>query len=344
MMTGTGKRLSWKLVLRAAILSALTAWLLPTHGVAHAVTPRAGTSGSCAGVHIRFFAGGDPGDAFASIVYRGAKTAAADLDANVAYIFSGWDVEKMISQLREAIAARPDGIAMMGHPGDAAIMPLAKRAHDLGILMEYQNVDAPKVRALYGGGYVGADLVAQGRALGEKAVRGFQLKPGMRAIVFGAWGQPGRYIREEATAKVLEHAGLIVQRITVPPSAAADPNLLTPLVSSAVLSHPDTKLIVYGGGQILGAVPQYMRAIHKTPGQIINIGFDLSPQILTAFQQNYVQLTSDQQPFLQGYLPILSLCMTKKFGFTPISFNTGGSFVDAHTYQSIAPLVKAGLR
>jgi simple sugar transport system substrate-binding protein len=87
-----------------------------------------------------------------------------------------------------------------------------------------------------------------------------------------------------------------------------------------------------------------MRAIHKQPGQILAIGFDTSPQVISAFQSGYVQLTSDQQPYLQGYIPIVSLCMTKKFGFAPISLDTGNGFIDAHNYQAVAALAKAGYR
>ncbi|HLQ27720.1 MAG TPA: hypothetical protein VK140_00615, partial [Ktedonobacteraceae bacterium] len=103
------------------------------------------SSGWAKGIHIRFFVGGNPGDAFASIVLNGAKRAQADLGPTVDYIFSGWDVETMTNQLREAVAARPDAIAMMGHPGDTAILPLAQQAHSLGVIMEYQNVDVPQV-------------------------------------------------------------------------------------------------------------------------------------------------------------------------------------------------------
>ena len=36
----------------------------------------------------------DPGDAFASIVYKGALAAEADLGVNVEYVFSGWNSER----------------------------------------------------------------------------------------------------------------------------------------------------------------------------------------------------------------------------------------------------------
>jgi simple sugar transport system substrate-binding protein len=307
-------------------------------------TSKANSSGWARGIHIRFFAGGNPGDTFASYVVNGAKQAQADLGPTVDYIFSGWDVETMTNQLREAIAAHPDGIAMMGHPGDAAIMPLAQQAYSQGILMEYQNVDVPLVRAKYGGGYIGADLASQGRALGEKAISMLGLKAGDKAIVFGAWGQPGRYIREENTAEALQAAGLNVTRIVSPPAAASDPNLLTPILSAAYRRAPDTKLIVQAGGQTLGATQQYMQAIGKQPGQLYNIGFDLSSAVVNAIKSGYVQLTSIQQPFLQGYLPILSLCLSKKWLFTPLSYDTGAGFVDSSNYQPFVTLVSDGIQ
>ena len=45
----------------------------------------------CSDVHLRFFVGGAEGDAFGTIVYNGAKQAAADTGAQVDYVFSGWE-------------------------------------------------------------------------------------------------------------------------------------------------------------------------------------------------------------------------------------------------------------
>jgi simple sugar transport system substrate-binding protein len=310
------------------------------------IAPAAAQGGPqwCAGKTIRFFVGGAEGDAFASIVLRGAQAAEADLGPTVEYIFSGWDPEKMTQQLREAIAAQPDGIAMMGHPGDEAIMPLAEEATAAGIRMEYQNVDVPTVRAKYGGGYIGANLVPQGRALGEEAIRQFGLTAGDVGIVFVPLGQPGRDLREKSTAQAFEDAGMKVIKLDSPPEWASDPNLALPSLTAAVLDNPGVKVIVYPGGQLLGAVPVYMDALGKAPGDIINIGFDTSPAIMEAFSSGYVQLTSDQQPFQQGYLPILSLCGTLVYGFGPLNVDTGAGFVDTTNYQNVADLAKAGYR
>jgi simple sugar transport system substrate-binding protein len=250
----------------------------------------------------------------------------------------------MVQQLREAVAAAPDGIAMMGHPGDDAIMPLAEEASAAGVLMMYQNVDVPRVRAAFGGGYVGADLYPQGRALGDEAIRQFSLQSGDTAIILGPFADPNRGLRERGTADVFEELGMTVVRIDSTPEWASDPNLAIPVISAAVLANPDVKLIGYPGGQMLGNAPTYMQAVDKQPGDIINIGFDTSPLIMEAFDEGWVHLTSDQQPFLQGYMPILSLCQQKILGMGPLNVDTGAGFVDSNNYQNVAELARAGLR
>ncbi len=309
-----------------------------------AAPARAQSAKWCEKVHIRFFVGGAEGDAFGTIVYNGAKQAASDLGAQVDYVFSGWDPERMVQQLREAVAAHPDGISMMGHPGSAAIFPLAKQAADAGIKMMYVNVDLPDLRAKLGGGYVGAQLDPQGRALGETAIKQFGLKKGDKAIVLSDWGMQARSIRELGTVHALEDAGLTVIKVEAPPEWAADPNLALPVITAAVLNNPDLKAMVYPGGQMLGNVPTYMRAAGKKPGEIKAIGFDTSPQVVQAFESGWVQLTSDQEPFLQGYMPILSLCQQAVYGLGAFSMDTSAGFVTPDNYKLVGDLAKQGLR
>ena len=102
---------------------------------------------------------------------------------DVQVVFSNWDPAKFVQDLRDAIAAKPDAIMMMGHAGDAAIMPLAKEASQKGIIMTYANVNVPKVRARYGGGYVGANLAQAGMSLGTKALQTLSLKRGDGALM-----------------------------------------------------------------------------------------------------------------------------------------------------------------
>lgn len=298
----------------------------------------------CKDVHIRFFVGGAEGDAFGTIVYNGAKQAEADLGPKVDYIFSGWDVEKMVQQLREAVAVKPAGIAMMGHPGDAAIMPLAEQAHKDGIKMMYQNVPVPTVTAAFGGGYVGAQQEQQGRALGAEAFKLAGLKSGDKAIMIGPFDNESRGARERGTVAALKEAGIDVIQINSVPEWAADPNLAIPVITAALLNNPTVKAVGYPGGQMLGNVPTYMQAAGRKAGDIFNFGFDTSPQIVEAFKGGWVQLTADQQPFMQGYLPILSLCQQVVLGLAPMNVDTGAGFVTPQNYEIVSELAKQALR
>jgi len=92
----------------------------------------------CSSVKISYFKGGTA-DGFSDILEKGARQAAADTGADVTIISSGWDFPKMVQQFREEIAKKPDAISFMGHPGDAAILPLAKDAKKAGILVILQT-------------------------------------------------------------------------------------------------------------------------------------------------------------------------------------------------------------
>lgn len=325
---------------RFMLLTMLLSFILPLSGV-----NAQGTENKlCDGVTIRFFAGGSEGDAFASIVYRGALQAEQDLGANVEYVFSGWNAETMIQQLREAVAQEPDGIAMMGHPGNDAIMPLAADAAENGIIMMYQNVDVTEVRAAYPSGYVGAQQYPQGRALAQEALRQFDLSEGATVIVLVNLSQIERAEREQGAIDVFEENGFNVVIVDVEDEWGADPNLAIPSMSAALIDNPDTELVVFNGGQLLGNAQTYFEVAGLEPGDVYAIGFDTNELIMQGFADGWIQLTSDQQPYLQGYLPILSICMTAKYGLAPLNVDTGAGFIDTSNYETVAEQATAGYR
>ena len=132
----------------------ITVFLLPVSMHAYAA-PTGQDLGDkwCSDVKMHFYAGGPEAGGFAGIVAAGAMNAIRDTGADAEILYSEWDFEKMVRQLRESVGLGVDAIAMMGHPGNEALMPLAKQAAEKGILMTYQNVDPSEVRAKYGGGY-----------------------------------------------------------------------------------------------------------------------------------------------------------------------------------------------
>lgn len=301
----------------------------------------------CAGTKIVFFPGGPVGGAFAVNVYNGAKQAAADLGANVQYEWSNWDPATMVSQFKSAMATRPDGIAVMGHPGDAALKPWVTQAESKGIIVTSQNTQLPTLEQKYaaaGFGYVGQNLYNSGLLLGQSAVQSFHLKKGDRAMVWGLLSQPTRGLRTKGAIDALKKVGVKVDYIEINTQTNADPTAGVPTFTAYVTAHPDAKAIIIDHGGLTSTAQTYMQAAHKKAGSIKIAGFDMSPATVKAIQGGWVQAVLDQQEWLQGYLPILQVCLAHKYHFAGLYIDTGSGIITKDNIGPLVPLVNKLIR
>jgi len=298
----------------------------------------------CSSVKISYFKGGTA-DGFSDILEKGARQAAADTGANVTIISSGWDFPKMVQQFREEIAKKPDAISFMGHPGDAAILPLAKDAKKAGILVDFANVPAKESIAEIGAGYTGANLKSMGDLLAKKAVKDFDLKARDVAIVIGTFGVPGRSDREDGTVAALKKARITVKTLNLQPlgDTNGNPNLVTPTLTALIQANKAKLKLIVAAGPVLGNMKNYFDAAGLTAGSVKVAGFDLGKTVLAAFESGHVQLSADQEPFKQGYMPVVSLCLQKVYGLSPASVDTSAGFVTTANYKTVAAL-PAGFR
>ena len=301
----------------------------------------------CSKVHIVFFPGGPAGGVFAVNVYNGAVQAAADLGPKVDYVWSDWDPQKMTQQFSESAATKPDGIAIMGHPGDESFDSLIDAAEAQGIIVTSQNTELPIAQGKYmakGFGYVGAKNYDAGYALGAEAVKRFNLKSGDRAMVWGLLSQPSRGLRTKGVIDAFKAAGLTVDYIEIDSATNATPVQGTATFTGYVSSHPDVKVVVTDHGGLTATAGTYLQAAGKKPGDIMMAGFDLSAATTDAIKAGWMNLVIDQQEWLQGYLPILQICLTKVYGFSGLDINTGAGFVDKSNVDFIAPLAAKNIR
>lgn len=303
-------------------------------------------AGWCSDQNLIVFSGGPAGGTFNSIIDKGATQAAMDTGANVQIIYSDWNFEQMVTQFRDMIGQAPDGIAMMGHPGDAALMPLAEQAEAAGIKVMYMNVDVPEVRARFGSGFVGASLYEQGQALAAETLRlaGDRLQPGQTAIIMSRWEAGNRAQRELGLADALEEFGMTVIKLQEADGASADQMLQLPVLTSAVLSNPDVTLIGYPGGPWVSAAPVFMDSMGIEPGKIIGVGFDIGQGVQESLESGHMMVTADQQPYLQGYMPVLSLCQQLVYDLAPMNLDTGSGFVTVDNVGAVAALANEGFR
>jgi simple sugar transport system substrate-binding protein len=330
-------------MLLATLLAACASQTAPTEP---AEVPKS-VVGMCEGIQIVFFAGGYPACPFGSIVHNGAVTAAADLGADVDCTFSDWDPEKLVRQFREAIAANPDGIAVMGLPEDDAIEALIDEARAKGIIVTSQTMALSAAEEKYreaGFGYVGPESYESGYALAQEAIERSQLGAGDRAMVWGSLSSPSFGPRTQGVLDGLEEAGMTVDYIEIDAATDADYAAGTPVFTEYVASHPDVKLVCTDHEGLTGTLGTYLQAAGKGPDDIFATGFNLTPATVEGIREGWVDLVLDQQPFLQGYLPILQICLTEKYQFAGLHIDTGGGFVHRENVEALAPLVVQQIR
>ncbi len=315
-------------------------------GEAEGAAPAA-EGGWCSNTDIVFFPGGSPGGPFATVVYNGAVQAAADLGANMETVWSDWNPEKMITQFSEAVATNPDGIAIMGHPGDDAFRPLVEDAESQGIIVTSMNTQLADLQAQYssaGFGYVGAILYDAGYALGSEAIARFGLGSGDQAFVWGLLAQAGRGERTQGVVDALEDAGLEVVYQEIDNATNADAAAGVPVFVGVMSANPDIKLVVTDHGALTATLETYLTSAGLGPDDVYAIGFDLSSATVEAIRGGWTDLVIDQQQWLQGYMSVLQICLTHNFAFTGLHIDTGAGFAHADNVDLLADLVEQQIR
>jgi simple sugar transport system substrate-binding protein len=301
----------------------------------------------CSGTDIVFFPGGSPGGPFATVVYNGAVAAATDLGANMETVWSEWNPEKMITQFSEAVATQPDGIAIMGHPGDDAFAPLVDDAVAQGIIVTSMNTQLATLQAKYasnGFGYVGAILYDAGYALGAESVSRFGLQAGDQAFVWGLLAQAGRGERTQGVVDALEDAGLEVIYQEIDDATNADAAAGVPTFVGVMSANPDIKLVVTDHGALTATLETFLSSAGLGPDDVYAVGFDLSSATVEAVKGGWTDLVIDQQQWLQGYLSVLQICLTHNFAFTGLHIDTGAGFLHAENVDLLADLVEQQIR
>jgi len=290
--------------------------------------------------------GGNPGDGATLARQTGAAQAAASFGVDLKEQFSAWAPETMINQFKEAVAAKPDCIEIMGHPGSAAFEDLVKGAVDQGIVVTVGNSPMTDLQATHGTagmGYAGVDLYQGGKLTAEHMIAQ-GLKSGDTAMVYGVFSQAERGQSEKGLADTLEAAGLTVDRLEITQEANSDASLAVPVLTAYIQANPNLKAIGTQHGGITSVLAEVLQKAGKKPGEIIVGGIDLAPATIDGVKSGYVSATLDQLLYLQGFMPVLQCVLTKKYKMPGLNLNTGAGTVTPQNIDSLVDLIDAGIR
>jgi simple sugar transport system substrate-binding protein len=244
---------------------------------------------------------------------------------------------EMVSYIKTAIAGNAAGIAttvINSAPGDKTFATPVKQAMDAGIPVVSYNADGPILKGVPTPGtnrlcYVGQALYLSGQQMGTR-IKALAPTPGKVAIFIATPGSANIQPRFDGAASVLTPAGYTVHSVTTGASTSSEGN-----AEKAYLLGNKSGLVAAcgvdaGSTELLG--PQ----LHSLGLTIPAGGFDLTPGTLTAINNGQLKFTINQDPYLQGFLPVLYLYMYRLTGglVLPPDTDTGLTFV---TKSNVGP-------
>jgi len=301
------------------------------------------TSSSSGGTsrHLKFYVitHGPASDPFWSVVKRGVEQGAKDMGVQAIYEAPPtFDMVAMSHLIDSAVAAHPDGL-VVSIPDPNALGPSIKAAVAAGIPVISINAGADVAKSLGILVHVGQDEYQSGFAAGQK-MGAAGVKHAL--CVNQQVGVATLEQRCKGFSDAMKQFGATVKEIGV---NGGNPTQTQQTIEAAISHDPTIDGILALGP--LGSLPaiKALQDLNKM-GQIKLATFDLSPDVLQAIKNGQMLFAIDQQPYLQGYLPIVLLTLYKT-NLNIVANNvimTGPFFVTSDNVNRVIQLTAQGTR
>ena len=300
-------------------------------------------------VKIAFTIHSSASNTFWQAVKKGFDDACARVQADCQMIFTQTEgsIDQQAANMQTAIAGKPD-VLMTSIVDNNAFTSLLQDARKAGITVIGVNVDATQGPAKEARqAFIGQDLYAAGYALGQAQLASLP-KDGPLHLVVGV-SAPGQNWSEQRAAgitKALEefkaaNPGRQIKIVRL--DTATDLATTADRVGAYLNANKDVNAY-FDTGYWHAAVAGVLRDRGVPPGKVLLGGFDLVPEVVKEMVSGYVQVQVDQQPYMQGFMPVMEAYLNKTVALAPTDINTGKALIYPAQAGAIMDLVKKGVR
>ncbi|HUB23200.1 MAG TPA: substrate-binding domain-containing protein [Streptosporangiaceae bacterium] len=301
---------------------------------------------------------GDNGS-FWSVVYKGAKDAAAALGCKLSEVYGSQqqgqaepDDNAENAQIQDAINAHVNGIAVSDH--DPALMnaTIAKaEAAGIPVVMLNAGCDPTDLAATKAITCVGQPENVAGQQAGT------QLKSEGATNVLCVIHQSGQNLLDRcngiaqalgtgstcSTGSPPKSGTGCTELILSTPNAASNPTQADAQVVSYLQAHPQINAVMTLNNAIGTAL---VTALGSSASKVKIGTFDLDSAVVSDLQNGSLDFAIDQQQYLQGYLPIVTLYLYLKAHGNSVSpgqvLDTGPLIVNKSNVSTVQAAINAG--
>jgi len=246
------------------------------------------------------------------------------------------DTAAQAKMVEDAIGRNYDGIAL-NIIDPVAFDKVAKLAADRGIPLVAFNVDdnaTPNARLAA----VCQNLYEAGRSLGRAAAP--HIPDGSRILMtMHSAGVSALEDRLRGEQDALKDKGITWKVVVTGNTAEGAAEVIT----KELKADPDIKAVLCTGQTDTEGAGLAVERNFKDRGCYV-AGFDLSPQTLRLIEAGVIAFTIDQQPYIQGFYPVVQLALRCRYGIMPSNIDAGAAIVDRSNVDAVAGLCKEGYR
>ena len=259
----------------------------------------------------------------------GAEEAARLFHVDLTYVNADGDAARAANLIETAIADKQDAVLPTITVPDALDAAI-KKAVDAGLVVIAQNIDDPE-----GGkgnareSFVGQDFIASGHIIGQRMVDENHLGKGDNCLLPVEFPELTYAIqRAQGVQDILKAAGVESEVIG---TGTVDAQALD-TISQALLANPNIDCIIGLGTTPATVAPE--AAAEAGRPDMPNGGFDTNPKIMENIMSGKTTATMDQQPFWQGFLPVMFAAYEVRYGLRPPALvDTGNNLIDKSNGQ-----------
>lgn len=212
------------------------------------------------------------------------------------------NVSEMVNAINSAVSSKVDGIASSLIDPKAFNGPVHSSLN-AGIPFVAYNADEPTSGRL---SYIGQDLFLSGQEMGKHIAA--LVPSGDIALFIATPGTANIQPRIDGAQDTLKSFTAIKRHVVA--TGAAVPGELT-VINSWATAHPTAKgMFAVDAGSTQG-IAQTMQKLGLRAKGWKGGGYDLAPITEQLLAAGEIDFTIDQQPYLQGFYPILQLYMLK---------------------------------
>lgn len=273
---------------------------------------------------------------FFNSVIKGMNDAANQLD--VFCEFTGPDSMDTAAQARIARQAIEDGYngIVLNIFESSGLVDVIKEANHAGIPVAAFNVDdqsIPTGRLCS----VCQDLYKAGQVLGRTASSFIP----ERSRVFIVMHDRSVSALEQRLQGILHglHGKNIVHEVVI----GGDNESTAKVLTEKLQANPDVTVLLCTGQSDTEGAGFAIERNFKDQGYKV-AGFDLSDEVLRLISEGVINFTIDQQPYIQGYYPVVQLTHYCRYGIVPSNIDAGHNIITQEKAGSVIELCKRNYR